>query len=106
MTFVRSRRGAEAVSLATRRVLAEVDPALPGRVAAYRAGYLPEERRELERGLRSGSLRLDVLWFSGDGARRFERGDLHERRKRIEHLLRHELEAREPRQQAIEEDDE
>jgi DEAD/DEAH box helicase domain-containing protein len=56
VVFVRSRRGAEAVSLATRRVLAEVDPALPGRVAAYRGGYLPEERRELERGLRSGEL--------------------------------------------------
>jgi DEAD/DEAH box helicase domain-containing protein len=56
VAFVRSRRGAETVSLATRRALAAVDPALPERVAAYRAGYLPEERRELERGLRSSSL--------------------------------------------------
>ena len=56
LAFVRSRRGAEAVALSARRALAEVSPELPGRVAAYRAGYLPEERRELERRLQSGSL--------------------------------------------------
>ena len=56
LAFVRSRRGAEAVSLVARRLLAEVSPALPARVAAYRGGYLPEERRELERALRSGEL--------------------------------------------------
>ncbi len=56
LAFVRSRRGAEAVALSAKRALAEVSPELPGRVAAYRAGYLPEERRELERRLQSGSL--------------------------------------------------
>ena len=56
LAFVRSRRGAEAVALNARRALAEVAPDLPGRVAAYRAGYLPEERRELERRLQSGDL--------------------------------------------------
>ena len=56
LAFVRSRRGAEAVALGAKRALAEVDPSLPGRVAAYRAGYLPEERRELERALDSGDL--------------------------------------------------
>jgi DEAD/DEAH box helicase domain-containing protein len=57
IAFVRSRRGAEVVSLLTRHALAEVDPDLPRRVAAYRAGYLPEERRLLERRLTSGDLR-------------------------------------------------
>ncbi|PWJ53335.1 DEAD/DEAH box helicase domain-containing protein [Quadrisphaera granulorum] len=56
VAFTRSRRGAEAVAATARRALAEVDPALPGRVAAYRSGFLPEERRELERRLRAGDL--------------------------------------------------
>ena len=53
---MRSRRAAETVSLATRRLLDEVDPALAARVAAYRAGYLPEERRALEADLQSGRI--------------------------------------------------
>ncbi|MCW2607729.1 MAG: box helicase domain protein [Frankiales bacterium] len=56
IAFVRSRRGAESVALTARRALGEVEPELAGRVAAYRAGYLPEERRELERRLQSGDL--------------------------------------------------
>ena len=56
IAFVRSRRGAEAVALGARRALEETDPSLPGRLAAYRSGYLPEERRELERRLQSGEL--------------------------------------------------
>lgn len=56
LAFVRSRRGAEVVAMSARQALADVDPALPGRVAAYRAGYLPEERRELESGLQAGRL--------------------------------------------------
>ena len=56
VAFVRSRRGAEAVSQLARRGLAEVSGTLPRRVAAYRAGYLPEERRALERALRRGTL--------------------------------------------------
>ena len=57
LAFVRSRRGAELTALGARRVLAEVDPDLAGRVAAYRAGFLPEERRALEEALLSGELR-------------------------------------------------
>ncbi|MEU8707230.1 DEAD/DEAH box helicase [Streptomyces sp. NPDC048565] len=56
VAFVRSRRGAELISLIAKERLAEVDRSLPGRVAAYRGGYLPEERRALERALHSGDL--------------------------------------------------
>ncbi len=56
LAFVRSRRGAEAVALGARRVVVEAVPELGPRVAAYRAGYLPEERRELEHRLQTGDL--------------------------------------------------
>ncbi|HUR50786.1 MAG TPA: DEAD/DEAH box helicase [Mycobacteriales bacterium] len=56
LAFVRSRRGAEAVALGARRALGEAVPELVDRVAAYRAGYLPEERRALEARLQSGEL--------------------------------------------------
>ena len=57
LAFVRSRRGAEAVAITTRDLLEDVDPALVASVASYRAGYLPEERRDLEQGLRDGRIR-------------------------------------------------
>ncbi|MFI0943340.1 DEAD/DEAH box helicase [Streptomyces sp. NPDC021020] len=56
VAFVRSRRGAELVAVIAQERLAEIDSALPRRVAAYRGGYLPEERRALERDLHSGRL--------------------------------------------------
>ena len=56
LAFVRSRRGAEVVALSTRRHLADSAPEMVDRVAAYRAGYLPEERRALEAALADGSL--------------------------------------------------
>jgi DEAD/DEAH box helicase domain-containing protein len=56
LAFVRSRRGAEVTALSAQRMLAEVDPALAERVAAYRGGYLPEERRALEMALLNGEL--------------------------------------------------
>ena len=52
LAFIRSRRGAETVALTTRTALgAEGDS-----VAAYRSGYLPDDRRDLEAGLRDGRI--------------------------------------------------
>ncbi|MEU5877257.1 DEAD/DEAH box helicase [Spirillospora sp. NPDC047279] len=56
LAFVRSRRGAESVALSAKRALGEVAPQLSDQVAAYRAGYLPEERRVLEAALRERSV--------------------------------------------------
>nr|WP_240979527.1 DEAD/DEAH box helicase [Streptomyces sp. HNM0574] len=56
VAFVRSRRGAELISLIAQDRLGAVDRSLPGRIAAYRGGYLPEERRALERALHTGDL--------------------------------------------------
>ena len=56
LAFIRSRRGAEQVAITAADLLAEVDASLPGRVAAYRGGYLPEERRAIEQALRDGTL--------------------------------------------------
>jgi DEAD/DEAH box helicase domain-containing protein len=56
VAFVRSRRGAEVVALSARRALAEAAPELTSRVAAYRAGYLAEERRAIEKALHEGRL--------------------------------------------------
>ncbi|MHC9295613.1 DEAD/DEAH box helicase [Mycobacterium sp. LTG2003] len=57
LTFVRSRRGAELTALSTRARLTETAPDLAERVASYRAGYLAEDRRELEHQLADGRLR-------------------------------------------------
>ena len=57
LAFVRSRKAAEAVADIARDLLADVEPGLAASVAAYRGGYLPEERRELEAALRAGSIR-------------------------------------------------
>ncbi len=56
MAFVRSRAGAEQVALTARRRLSDTAPGLADRISAYRGGYLPEERRALERDLDSGAL--------------------------------------------------
>src|ERR1700722_2071579 len=53
LPFIRSRRGAETVALAARDAL---DEELSGNVAAYRSGYLPDDRRRLEAGLRDGRI--------------------------------------------------
>ncbi len=58
LAFIRSRRGAEAVALAARRSLGTTESAGPAesKVAAYRSGYLPEDRRNLEAALSDGRL--------------------------------------------------
>ena len=57
LTFVRSRHGAELTALAARARLSEIAPDLSGLVASYRAGYLAEDRRDLENALADGRLR-------------------------------------------------
>ncbi|GGL42228.1 helicase [Phycicoccus endophyticus] len=57
VAFARSRAGAEALASGARRRLAAEHPQAVESVAAYRGGYLPQDRRELEAGLRAGSLR-------------------------------------------------
>ena len=57
LVFVRSRRSAEIVAERARQTLGMSMPELINTVMAYRGGYLPEERRALERDLRRGRLR-------------------------------------------------
>ena len=56
LTFARSRYGAEQIKQIAQRAL-EGTHVPPSVIAAYRGGYLPEERRELEAALRDGRLR-------------------------------------------------
>lgn len=57
LTFVRSRRGAELTALGAQARLADTAPQLVEQIASYRAGYLAEDRRRLERALADGELR-------------------------------------------------
>jgi DEAD/DEAH box helicase domain-containing protein len=56
LAFTRSRRGAELVAQHARSKLERAEAGLGARVAAYRAGYLASERREIELDLTSGRL--------------------------------------------------
>jgi DEAD/DEAH box helicase domain-containing protein len=57
IAFIRSRRGVEAAAASARSRLTEAgDAELVHRVAAYRSGYLPQERRDLEEALRTGAV--------------------------------------------------
>jgi DEAD/DEAH box helicase domain-containing protein len=60
IAFTRARRVAELILLYARRILEDEAPTLADRVRAYRAGYRPEQRREIERGLRPGGGLLGV----------------------------------------------
>lgn len=53
IAFVRTRLAAELLFKGCRDILAERSPRLSRMVHAYRGGYLPEERREIERRLAS-----------------------------------------------------
>ncbi len=56
LAFTRSRRGAELVASHARRLVAPRAPGAVDHIAAYRAGYLADERRALEQKLTSGEL--------------------------------------------------
>ncbi len=56
IAFTKTRRVAEILLVYAREALRKVDPALPDRIRAYRAGYRPEDRREIERMLFNGEL--------------------------------------------------
>ncbi|MDR7521540.1 MAG: DEAD/DEAH box helicase [Armatimonadota bacterium] len=63
IAFARSRRSAELLTTGFKRLAR--DHHIPsGRIAGYRAGYLPGERRAIEQGLRSG----DVLAVAATNA--------------------------------------
>jgi len=54
--FTRARRVAELILRYAREALQELAPELVERIKAYRAGYLPQERRQIERELFRGEL--------------------------------------------------
>lgn len=56
LVFAPSRQGVETIAQIARDQLSTRNPELMSRVAAYRGGYLPEERRQLEKELREGGL--------------------------------------------------
>ncbi|HLB11510.1 MAG TPA: DEAD/DEAH box helicase, partial [Dehalococcoidia bacterium] len=56
INFTKTRKVAELVYMYARETLSREAPHLAGRIRPYRAGYLPEDRREIERGLFEGHL--------------------------------------------------
>ena len=56
LAFTRSRRGAETIASSARTQQQKSDPLAAERIAAYRGGYLPEERRQLEHEVRVGEV--------------------------------------------------
>ena len=58
--FMKSRKGVEVLARLVKQDLEETDPALAELVAPYRAGYTPQQRRELEGRLMRGELRAVI----------------------------------------------
>lgn len=56
LAFVRSRQTAELLYKYSREELGKAGSPLADRISPYRAGYVPEERREIEKGLVDGDL--------------------------------------------------
>jgi DEAD/DEAH box helicase domain-containing protein len=56
LTFARTRQLTELIYNYSRRKLAEISPVLAKRIKPYRAGYLPEDRRQIEQEFFSGQL--------------------------------------------------
>jgi DEAD/DEAH box helicase domain-containing protein len=56
IAFAKSRKGAELIARFAREALADAPHHVAGRIESYRAGYLPEERREIEAALVGGEL--------------------------------------------------
>ena len=56
ITFTKARKVAELILRYARGILKEREPDLVPLIKSYRAGYLPEERRQIERELFSGQL--------------------------------------------------
>lgn len=57
LCFTVSRKMAELIASWSKKELKESEPHLVDKITAYRAGYLPEERREIENNLKNGVLR-------------------------------------------------
>lgn len=58
--FMKARKGVEMIARMVREQLADTAPLLAEKVMPYRAGYTPEQRREIERRLTDGELRAVV----------------------------------------------
>jgi len=56
LTFARTRRLTELIYIYSKERLSEISIGRPPKIMPYRAGYLPEERRQIERELFSGQL--------------------------------------------------
>lgn len=57
LCFTVSRKMAELIALWSKKELEGAEPHLIDKITAYRAGYLPEERREIENKLKTGNLK-------------------------------------------------